>query len=511
MPQERLTMRKIREILRMSLEKGLSQRAIERSCRISHSTVNEYLKRAKKAGLSWPLPEGMTEESLYQKLYPERQKDAPRDKAMPDWEKVRKELARKHVTLKLLWDEYLENDPNGYKYSQYCELYRRWLRKQDPIKRNEHKAGDKMFVDYAGDTVPVIDPETGEIRQAEIFVAVLGASNYTYAEAHWSQNLPNWIYAHVRACNYFGGVTDAIVPDNLKSGVKKPDFYDPDINPTYQAWAEYYGVVILPARVAKPRYKAKVEAGVLVVERWILARLRDRKFYSLTALNQAIEQLLEELNNVPMQQSGLSRRTVFEDIDKDALNPLPDIPYQLTLYKIARVHVDYHVEYEKHWYSVPHSLIHEEVTLRVTEHLVEIFHKSQVDPVATHPRSHAHGRFTTSPEHMPKQHSFQTEWSPERFLKWAEEIGPATRGCIQTILQARQYPEQAYRSCLGILNLANKYGKQRLEDACQQISTEAPISYREIKTILDLQPVPPQLVETNLPPHTNIRGKLYYN
>jgi transposase len=511
MPQKRLTMRQIREILRLKWDKGLSQRVIAHSCRISASTVNEYLKRAEKGGLRWPLPEEMTEEGLAQLLYPEEQKATTSDKVVPDWEQVRKELKRKNVTLRLLWTEYKEKHAQGYQYSQFTELYRRWQKKQKPVKRNEHKAGDKMFVDYTGQKVAVYDAETGEVNDAEIFVAVLGASNYTYAEAQWGQDSANWINGHTRACNFFGGVPNAIVPDNLKSGVTAANYYDPKINLAYQEWAEHYGVVILPARAAKPRDKAKVEGAVLIVERWILARLRDRKFFSLAALNKAIADLLKELNDRPMQQYEQSRRCLFEEIEQADLNPLPEKPYEFTIRKIASVHIDYHVEYKKHCYSVPHTLIHEEVSLRVTEHLVEIFHKSQKDPVATHPLSYAPGRFTTLAEHMPPNHRLNVDWTPERFLRWADEIGPSTQHCIEYLLKTRSHPEQAFRSCLGILKLANKYSKSSLEIACGQIGAGDAISYREIKSRLEAVPPPTQPVEPCLPPHVNMRGEQYYN
>jgi transposase len=504
-------MRKIREILRLKWDKGLSQRMIARSCRISPSTVNECLKRAEKAGLGWPLPEGMTEETLEQLLYSDEQKTTPAEKAGPDWEQIRKELKRKHVTMKLLWTEYKEKQPNGYQYSQFCELYRRWLKKQEPVKRNEHKAGEKMFVDYSGQKVPVYDPETGEERLAEIFVAVLGASNYTYAEAQWAQDSQNWINGHTRACNFFGGVTDAVVPDNLKSGVTEANFYDPEINLVYQEWAEYYDVAVLPTRTARPRDKAKVEGAVLIVERWILARLRDRKFFSLAALNKTIAALLKELNERPMQQYEQSRRSLFEEIEQADLNPLPEKPFEFAVRKLARVHVDYHVEYKKHFYSVPYTLIHEEVSLRVTENLIEIFHKSQKDPVATHPLSHYAGRFTTCTDHMPPNHRFKGEWTPGRFLKWADEIGPSTLRCIEFLLKSRSHPEQAFRSCLGVLHLANKHSKASLENACGQIRPGDTISYREIKARLEAAPAPAQAMEPDLPPHANMRGEKYYN
>ena len=510
MSQERLSMRKIREILRLKWECQLSQRTIARSCRISRSTVSEYVKRAEAAGLSWPLPESLSEEELYRLLFAEKQPSQPAEKVLPDWKEVRNELRRKSVTLKLLWTEYRERHADGYGYSQFCELYRKWLQKLDPPMRLTHKAGEKLFVDYAGETVPIVNPETGEIIQAEIFVTVLGASNYTYAEAQASQDKANWIGGHVRALFFLGGVPQLIVPDNLKSGVKDPCYYEPDLNPTYQELAEHYGVAILPARVRKPRDKAKVEVGVQVVERWILARLRQRTFFSLAELNQAIRRLLAELNTRPMQHLEQSRRQLFETVDRPALRPLPERPYEFAEWKAARVNIDYHVEYDKHYYSVPHSLIHEEVQLRATEGLIEIFHKSQRQPVAVHPRSQAPGRFTTQTAHMPAKHQKHLEWTPERFLKWARDIGPATVQCVQAVLASRQHPEQAYRACLGILNLANRHGRERLEAACLQAIPGQRFSYREVKDLLDHLPASPETGA--IPPdHDNLRGQTYYH
>ena len=510
MSQERLSMRKIREILRLKWECQLSQRTIARSCRISRSTVSEYVKRAEAAGLSWPLPESLSEEELYRLLFPEKQASQPAEKVLPDWKEVRNELRRKSVTLKLLWTEYRERHADGYGYSQFCELYRKWLQKLDPPMRLTHKAGEKLFVDYAGETVPIVNPETGEIIQAEIFVTVLGASNYTYAEAQASQDKANWIGGHVRALFFLGGVPQLIVPDNLKSGVKDPCYYEPDLNPTYQELAEHYGVAILPARVRKPRDKAKVEVGVQVVERWILARLRHRTFFSLAELNQAIRRLLAELNTRPMQHLEQSRRQLFETVDRPALRPLPERPYEFAEWKAARVNIDYHVEYHKHYYSVPHSLIHEEVQLRATEGLIEIFHKSQRQPVAVHPRSQAPGRFTTQTAHMPAKHQKHLEWTPERFLKWARDIGPATVQCVQAVLVSRQHPEQAYRACLGILNLAHRHGQERLEAACLQAIPGQRFSYREVKDLLDHLPASPE--SGAVPPdHDNLRGQTYYH
>jgi len=514
MPQERLTVRKIREILRLKWECQLSERVVARSCRTSHSTVGDYVKRAETAGLKWPLPEELSDNQLYGLLFPRTEQLTPKTTPMPDWEKVHLELCKKGVTLRLLWMEYLEKYPQGYCYSQFCQLYRHWAGKLKPTMRLNHKAGEKMFVDYAGQTIPVIDPTTGEIRDAEIFVAVLGASSYTYVEAQWHQDLPNWIGGHVRAFNFWGGVTEVVVPDNLKAGVSHPSHYDPEINPTYQEMAEHLGVAVVPARVRKPRDKAKVEVGVQNVERWILARLRNQKFFSLVELNKAIRELLEDLNNRKMEHLGQSRRELFELVDRPALKPLPTTPYEFAYWKKAKISIDYHVEYEDHYYSVPYHLYPGEVLVRASEKTVEIF--SSGERVALHPRSQAKGRHSTLAEHMPSEHRFYSEWSPERFIRWAEKIGPGTTKIVQMELASRQHPEQAYRACLGILGFAKKYTPGRLESACHYAFANEIHSYRGIKNILvnqidqlsSSEGVPqPSL----LPPHTNIRGKDYYN
>ena len=514
MPKERLTLRKIREILRLRWECQLSERVVARSCGISHSTVGDYVKRAETAGLKWPLAEDVSESQLYALLFPRTEQLVPNATPLPNWEEVDLELHKKGVTLRLLWMEYLDKFPNGYSYSQFCQLYREWAGKNKPTMRLNHKAGEKVFVDYAGQTMPVIDPKTGEIREAEIFVAVLGASSYTYTEAQWHQDLPNWTGGHVRAFNYFGGVPEIVVPDNLKVGVSHPSRYDPEINPTYQEMAEHYGVAVVPARVRKPRDKAKVEVGVQNVERWILARLRHQKFFSLVELNKAIRELLEELNYRKMEHLGKSRRELFELYDRPALKPLPATPYEFAFWKKAKISIDYHVEYEDHYYSVPHHLYPGEVYIRATEKTVEIFLDRQ--RVALHPRSHAIGRHSTIPEHMPTDHRFYSEWSPERFVRWAEKIGPETTKVIQMELDSRQHPEQAYRSCLGILGFARKYTPGRLESACHYALPNEIHSYRGIKNILlnqlDQLASPEGMPQPSLlPPHTNIRGKEYYN
>ncbi|HSG17295.1 MAG TPA: IS21 family transposase [Anaerolineae bacterium] len=512
MSQKRLSMRKIEEILRLKYEAGLSHRAIAQSCSVSPSTVSEYVTHAKAAGLSWPLPEGLSAKELDGLLFPRRKSTSGHNIPRPDWAEVHKELRRKSVTLSLLWVEYRQEHPDGYGYSQFCHHYRQWAKHLKPMMRQKHKAGEKLFIDYAGQTVPVVDPETGEIWPAEIFVAVLGASNYTYAEAQQSQSLPNWIGGHVRALAFLGGTPEVLVPDNLKAGVKSPHLYEPDLNPTYLDFARHYGLAVVPARARKPKDKAKVEVGVQVVERWILARLRDHTFFSLAELNRAIRELLAKLNSRPMRHLGQSRRELFEELDQPALAPLPDQPYEFARWKKVRVHIDYHVAFEKHYYSVPYNLIGKEVDIRATEKTVEIFYRRTRQ--ASHRRSQAKGRYSTQNDHMPPAHQKYSDWSPERFLRWAEEIGPHTGQLIAAVLDARRHPQQAYRSCLGILGLAKRYTDTRLEAACHRALLAGIRSYKGVRNILDNKLDQLELEQppaAPLPTHANVRGESYYN
>ena len=506
-------MRKIEEVLRLKYAKKQTHRAIAKSCGLSPSTVSEYVKHAKAAGVSWPLPEGITEEELKKKLFPEKEEGNGTQKAEPEWKEVHKEMRRKSVTLSLLWMEYREANPTGYGYSQYCERYRRWRKRlKQPTMRQKHVAGEKLYVDYAGQTMGVTNPETGEMEQMQLFVGVLGASSYTYAEAHRSQSLENWIGAHVRMLNFLGGVPEIIVPDNLKAGVKSPNRYEPDINPSYQELARHYGVAIVPARVRKPKDKAKAEVGVQVVERWIAARLRDAQFFSVNALNDAIKPLLEELNKRPMQHVEASRQELFEQLDKPALSPLPQQRYEFAHWKMARVHIDYHVVYDKHYYSVPFQLAGKQVDIRATENGIEVFVGRQ--RVASHPRLRGKVRYATLSEHMPVAHQQYAAWSAERFLTWANTIGPHTAQLVAAILDGRHHPQQAYRTCLGILGLGKRYSNQRLEAACRRALTSGIRSYKGIRNILDhkldtLPHDPPS--EQVTPTHQNIRGQAYFH
>jgi transposase len=506
-------MRKIKEILRLKFELGLKNRQIARSCSINHGTVSDYVSRAKAAGLGWPLPEEINDAVLEARLFPPKPVPS-KVRPVPDWAVVHDELrSNKHVTLQLVWQEYKQAQADGYSYTRFCELYREWSAKLDVVLRQEHRAGEKIFVDYAGPTVPIIDGKTGLVQEASIFVAVLGASNYTYAEATWNQELASWIGSHVRALEFFGGAASLVVPDNLKNAVIRPCRYEPDLNPTYQDLAAHYGFAVIPARVRKPRDKAKVEAGVLLVERWILAALRKQRFFTLAALNQAIAELLDRLNHRPFRKLTGSRASQFEKLDRPALRPLPPEAYVFAQWKKARVHIDYHVEIEGHYYSTPYALIHRQVDVRYTALTVEIFHSGQ--RVASHPRSYKAGQYTTVNEHRPESHQRYLEWTPERLVRWAATIGPSTAELVGRILKARPHPDQGFRSCLGILRLANSFGTDRLEAAAKRAVSRNACTYQSIKSILntslDRQSEPEPAAERPPILHSNIRGTAYFN
>lgn len=506
-------MRKIKEVLRLKFESELTNRRIARSCGIGRPTVAEYLRRFEEAGLAWPAAAELDDATLERKLFPPPPWIPSSERAVPDWPHVHRELRRKGVTLALLWHEYKAAHPEGFQYSWFCDRYRAWAGRLDVVMRQEHRAGETLFVDYAGQTVGVVDRATGEVREAQIFVAVLGASNYTYAEATWSQQLPDWIGAHVRAFQFLGGTPEAVVPDNLKSGVTKAHRYEPDLNPTYQDLASHYGVAVLPARARRPRDKAKAEVGVQVVERWILAALRNRIFFSLTELNQAIAELLVRLNERPFKKLPGSRRELFETLDRPALRPLSADPYQFAEWNKARVHIDYHVAIEGHYYSVPYQLVKRELDVRLTAHTVECFHRGQ--RVASHVRSSLKGRHTTVAEHMPKAHREYAEWTPQRLIRWAEQTGPATAGVVQHILERRAHPQQGFRACLGILRLGKGFGTKRLEAACRRALILGACRYQSVESILrqglDRQPLPEQQELTLDIAHDNLRGSDYYH
>jgi transposase len=509
-------MRKIKEVLRLKYEGGRNHREIARSCHISHSTVLEYLRRAQDAGLRWPLPEAMGEAELERQLFPAQVLKRDPDIPLPDCQYIHDELRRYrsvNLTLSQLWLEYKERHPEGYQYTQYCEHYRRWLGKLDYVMRQEHRAGEKLFVDYA-DGLSIVEPWSGEMIPTELFVAVWGASNYTYAEASMSQELPNWIGSHARAFQYFACVPRVLVPDNLKSGVKKACFYEPELNPTYAELAAHYRTAVLPAKVRKPRYKAKAENGVLVSKRWILAVLRHRTFFSLAELNAAIRELLETINTRAMRKLKKSRRELFLELDQPAALPLPDRPYQFAEWLKARVNIDYHVQVDRHYYSVPFRLIREQLDVRLTATTMEAFHKGE--RVAAQARSYVPHAYTTLAEHMPPEHRRYAEWTPSRMLEWAAKAGPSTAKLAGEILAAKAFPEQGYRAVLGLLRLGRRYGDQRLEAACGRALRFGTASYRSVHAILarGLDQQAPDEAEAGpaaLPLHENIRGGQYYH
>lgn len=511
MANKRLSMRKIREILRLYHELGLGKKQIGRVCSVSPSTVVHYVRKAEAAGLRWPFPADLDEAAMEALLFPT---EAPRftERPLPVMAELRKELQVKGVTLQLLWHEYKEKYPEGYQYSQFCEHYRRWTKTLDLSLRQEYRAGEKTFIDFAGKRIAIVNRFTGQIAEAEIFVAVLGASNYTYAEAVESQNLPSWIGAHTRAFEYFGGVSALLIMDNLRSGVSKTCRYEPELNPTYQEMCRYYGTVAMPARAGKPRDKAKVEAAVLLVTRWITAALRHRTFFDLKELNDAIRELLQKLNNRMFKKLHCTRRDLFETVDRPALKPLPPTRYHYAEWKKARVNIDYHIEVEGHFYSVPYQLVRQQVEVRVASDTIEALYKGR--RVSIHPRSYLKGKFTTITEHMPKAHQGYTEWTPSRLISWAERTGPRTAQLIETIMSTKPHPQQGFRSCLGIMRLGKKYSHERLEAAAGRALAIRAYSYRSIRSILEcgLDRVATEGKEA-LPAiqHDNIRGQLYFN
>ena len=511
MPRPRAAMRKIREVLRLAQAKSLSPTEIAIAAGLPRTTVRNYLSRAAAAGLSWPLPDDLDDRGLEERLFG---RPAPPPailaRPVPDWEQVHAELRRPGVTQALLWSEYRERHPDGFGYTWFTESYHAYVGKLDLVMRQDHRAGEKLFVDFAGDTIGIVDPATGEIRRAQLFVAVLGASNFTYAEALPSQELAHWCAAHVRAFEFFGGVPAILVPDNLHSAVDRPHRYEPELNRSYSDLATHYGTAIIPARSRKPRDKAKVEVGVQVVQRWILARLRNRRFFSLAELNGAIRELIEQLNDRTMRGWGTTRRALFEQLDQPALLSLPPTHYEYAEWKRCRVNIDYHIEVDKHFYSVPFRLLREEVEARVVAKTVEIFHRGKL--VAAHLRSARPYRSTTVDDHMPSSHRRYRDWTHERILREAAAIGDDTAALIAIILHSRPHPEQGFRSCIGILRLVKRYDAERLDAACARALALGTRSYSSVAAILKnaqeskrRKADPPSLF------HENIRGPGYYH
>lgn len=506
-------MRQLRQILRLKYEKGLSHRAIARACSVGLGTIVDYLRRAEEAELSWPELAELDDAALEAQLFPKAA--APwTPRPLPNFAWIHQELRKAGVTLQLLWHEYIEAHPNGYRYTQFCVRYRQWRKKLNPSMRQVHRAGEKLFVDYSGKKPHIVDRSSGEVVPVELFVGVLGASNYTYAEVTPSQELPYWIGAHIRMLEYFGGSTEIWVPDNLKSGVTKACDYEPLINQTYAECAEHYGAVVIPARRYKAKDKAKVEAGVLVAQRWILAVLRNLTCFSIAEMNRAVWEKLEVLNDRPMQRLDVSRRQLFERIERPVLIRLPAERYELAEWKTCRVNIDYHVAVDHNFYSVPYQLVHEEVEARYTRTTVEVFFKGK--RVASHRRVlGSKGKARTRAEHMPAAHRAHAEWSPSRLIHWAEKTGPATGRVVAKLLSTFRHPEQGYRSCLGIMRLSGSYGADRVEAACRRAEHLGSCRYGTVKNILgtgmDRQPLEDQQpVTSSVPTHDNIRGADYY-
>lgn len=513
MAKRRISMKKIRETLRLRYERKLAHRAIALSVGVSQSTISDCLRRAKAAGLSWPIDPELTDDFLEEALYQPKNASTKRELRDPDFSYIHNELRRAGVTLQLLWQEHMQTDPNGLQYSQFCNKYRKWRKSLNLVMRQQHRPGEKLFVDYAGQTVPIFDQENGSVMfQAQIFVAVMGASNFTYAEASRSQDKSSWIRSHVNAFKFFGGSPELVIPDNLRSGVSKACRYEPDINPTYYDMAKHYGTAIMPARVKKPKDKAKAEGGVLLAERWILASLRNFKFFSLFDLNCKIKELLTKLNDKPFQKLDGCRSSMFAELDKPKLEPLPKEPYRMTQGKVARVHIDYHVEIERHYYSVPYQHSRREVEVRYNDQIVEIYHNNR--RIASHVRMYRLGGYTTLKEHMPSSHRAYAEWTPERLISWARNCGVATSRVAETILASKPHPEIGFKAVLGVISLGKKYGSKRLEMACQRVLAIGSPTYKSVKSTLksglDKRTLLPPPKPTSPVSHENIRGSEYY-
>ncbi|SCB50976.1 Transposase [Rhizobium lusitanum] len=508
--KRRLTMRHLRQMLRLAAS-GTSSREIAVVLGIARSTVQDNLQRAAAVGLNWPLPGDLTDDALESKLFTRNGiKHGTRRRVEPNWADLAIELKKPGVTMLILWEEYRGSHPDGYGYSRFCELLRGFQQRLSPTMRQEHAAGDKVFVDYSGKKIPIVDRKTGEIREAEIFVAVLGASSFTYAEATWTQTLPDWIGSHVRMFHFFGGVPRLIVPDNLKSGVNHASFYDPEINRSYGMMASHYGVGVLPARPKKPRDKSKVENGVRFAQTCILGRLRKLTFFSLAEANAAIGQALDRINDHLMRRLGVTRRQVFESVERAALASLPGEDYEFAEWRLVRVSTDYHVEFKSFFYSVPHALIRQQVDLRATARTIEIFHRGK--RIAVHQRRYGGPRHGTDPDHMPSSHRRYAEWTPDRFRRWAASIGPQTEGLVIAILASRPHPEQGFRTCLGVLRLFRDIERNRAEAVSARAVEIGGLNCKSIASLLANHKAARHSTEpTAIVDHANLRGPDYFH
>jgi transposase len=514
MATERLAMHQLREILRQKLVQRRSHREVASAVGVSVGLVSGVMSRVAALGLSAEQIDVLEDTALEEKLYGPRvthRTSRPR----PDPAEMHLELRRAGVTLQVLHLEYLEKYPDGYRYTSYCDVYREWLAKRSPTMRQTHIAGDKMFVDYSGKRPRLVHRATGEVTDVELYVAVLGASNYTYVEATFTQQVPDFVASTARALAFYGGVPRAIVPDQLKSAVTLASRYDPGIQRTFADFGRHYRTTILPARPASPRDKAKVEVGVQIAQRWILARIRNDVFHELGELNLRIRELTTELNARTMRLYKASRVELFERLERPILAALPADAFEHGAWKKVMLNVDYHVAFDDHFYSAPHALIQEELWVRATTTSVEIFHHGT--RVASHVRSHEKFKHTTVMAHMPTAHQKHAEWTPTRILGWARTVGPMTENLVQAILTERRHPEHGYRSCLGLFRLAKRYGNERTEAACARALTVSARSYRHVESILKhgFDRAPALDTESSATNdhvvHENVRGRDYYH
>jgi transposase len=513
MPTERVPMRKIREVLRLRWQLKLTVREVARGVGVSVGVAQKIGARASAAGLTWEAVESLDEVALEERLYG-RPVAPGDDRPRPDPVYMHHELRRAGVTLELLHLEYLEQHPSGLRYTAFCETYRRWLPNAGLVMRQVHRAGEKCFVDYSGKRPSYIDPQTGEVIAVELFVAVLGASNYTYVEATETQQVPDFIASHVRAYAYFGGVSEITVPDQLKSAVVKACRYEPGIQRTYAELARYYGTAVVPARPYRARDKAKVEVAVQIAQRWVLARLRNESFFSLGQLNARIAELREELNARPMKKlGGVTRRELFEKYDRPALRALPAAPYELSEWEEVRLNLDYHAEVDKHWYSAPHALVHQKLWVCATATTVELFHRNQ--RVASHARSNLAYKHTTDPAHMPEAHRRHAS-GVDGVIAWASSVGPMTKAMVLRLMESNPVREQGWRSARGLQRVGEKHGRERTELACAKALRFGARSYKPVANILasgrELEPAPGE--EPAAAPaiaHENVRGPGYYH
>lgn len=503
-------MKNVKEILRLASAGTFSARQIARSCGCSPSTVTAVLERAKNADLQviWPLINELSDDELAEKLYSDEHYHSERP--IPDMNFIHSELKKKGVTLQLLWQEYLEHYPDGLGYSQFCEYYHRWREKRNLSMHQIHKAGEKTYVDWVGPTMKVTDRLTGEILPAYLFVGVLGASELFYTEAFPSMEMDCWINAHVHMFEYFGGTTEILVPDNLKTGVKNSCYYSPEIHPTYLEMARHYGMAVIPARVRKPKDKSLAEFSVQLVERWIMAKHRNDLYFSFHELNRMIRTELDAANDRPFQKMEGSRRSVFEQTERHLLHPLPLRPYEFAEFKEARVAPDHHVEYKGNFYSVPYRFVKDVVEIRATAKTIEILRGGK--RISSHSRIHPDNRhgYNTVSEHLPESHRFQAEWTPERLLQWASKVGPETALYLETLMNRRQHPEQSFRLCLGIMKFTDKYSRSVMERACRQAMDYKRYTYKDFKILIENLPSVDEAEEIAIPVHQNIRGKDYY-